>query len=415
MVIKRLTMDLLRFLDSVPQSCSSALPGVDIYLQCSQPQAKAFYEACGFVRINDPDDNGINLLPNTLFEPGEESDNFAFAWVESADDERQVALLRLRSGCLCNSFVDPEPEVQVLRTVPGKEPTLTFAQYPSSTILPSAGASGALLSNSDLEALYAGLNLVDELVPPPTDVLVPPAKLRMKGEIQLQSRWHHGQAEGKSWMGTGELEMMLALLMKDGRYEASVSIIAISQADCIKKCFEAFSDYYYRWDKVRKDLWNAKELELKKAAALKFPAEEEYEAKVPIPVQKQREALVDKGMRDFAPSIIEALHNRFLGPQKKIWDRYSYQMNQIVKRVVLANQGIMQKKIIVFPVNINNAHWGLVFVFNPGSMSLSPHHHLIWNSRTRRVQDQGVVSFAVAAATLAETEGFQSIMVSSGS
>jgi hypothetical protein len=366
MVIKRLTMDLLRFLNSV-QSCSSALTGVDIYLQCSQPQAKAFYDACGFVRINEPDDDGVQLLPNTFFEPSDPSDNFAFAWVQSADDERHIALLRLRSGCLCNSFVDPDTEVKVLRTVPGKEPSYTFAQYPSSTILSRAGASGALFSNSDLGPLYAGLNLVDELVPPPADVLLAPGKLRIKGEIQLQSRFEHGLASGKSWMGTGELEMMLALLLKDGRYEASVSVIPVTQVHFIQRCFESFSNYYL-FDGETKKLMKAKELELKAAAALVFPAENEE--KVPLSVRKERNIHTDKALMDAAPTIVDAVASRLGGTKKKLWESYTFQMNQILKRVVIANQGIMQKKIIVFPINFNNVHWGAVFVFNPGSIEL---------------------------------------------
>jgi hypothetical protein len=40
--------------------------GVDIYQQRSEQCSLAFYTDCGFVRINDVEESGKHLLPNSI-------------------------------------------------------------------------------------------------------------------------------------------------------------------------------------------------------------------------------------------------------------------------------------------------------------------------------------------------------------
>jgi hypothetical protein len=80
-------------------------------------------------------------------------------------------------------------------------------------------ASGALLTNADLEEAFAGLDYLNNLLPPPFGDLVLPDQLRGSGEIGSEARLDHSKSGGQTWMATSELQMMTSLLMRDGRYD----------------------------------------------------------------------------------------------------------------------------------------------------------------------------------------------------
>ena len=56
----------------------------------------------------------------------------------------------------------------------------------------------------------------------------------------MKNREVHGSIKGKKWMSTGELEMMTALLMRDGRYDESVAIVPFSIVNAIGTAFKAY-------------------------------------------------------------------------------------------------------------------------------------------------------------------------------
>ncbi len=96
----------------------------------------------------------------------------------------------------------------------------------------------ALLTNVDLEEAYAGLDLLNILLPPPLGLLVSPEKMQFSGELVSHVRLNLSKTGGKTWMTTGELQMMTAHLMKDGRYEESVAIQLFTNMQLIQGCFE---------------------------------------------------------------------------------------------------------------------------------------------------------------------------------
>jgi hypothetical protein len=55
----------------------------------------------------------------------------------------------------------------------------------------------------------------------------------------MENRKNHGRMKGTAWMSTGELEMMTALLMRDGRYNDAVEIVPFSLVNAIGAAFEA--------------------------------------------------------------------------------------------------------------------------------------------------------------------------------
>ncbi len=98
-----------------------------------------------------------------------------------------------------------------------------------------------MLTNRDLEEAYKGLDLLDKLVPPPMNVLLVKGKLRLSGEMLSYSRLDHSHAGGTSWMmANNELEMMCAFLMRDGRYESSVTIMPFRTMQNIEIAFQSF-------------------------------------------------------------------------------------------------------------------------------------------------------------------------------
>jgi hypothetical protein len=111
MVIKRSTIELL-FHNNMAE-CNDALQGVDIYLQALSSNAWAFFQSCGFVRINHLFSTGLELLPksigDTVVGEGE------FVWIAPTDPDAitTIALFRLRSGCLLNTPVEPPAEETV--------------------------------------------------------------------------------------------------------------------------------------------------------------------------------------------------------------------------------------------------------------------------------------------------------------
>ncbi len=96
----------------------------------------------------------------------------------------------------------------------------------------------ALLTNVHMEDAFAGLNLLNNLLPPPLGLLVSPEKMLCSGEMVSHARLDYSKSGGKTWMATCELQMMTALLMKDGRYEESVAILSLTDMQLIQGCFE---------------------------------------------------------------------------------------------------------------------------------------------------------------------------------
>ncbi len=45
------------------------------------------------------------------------------------------------------------------------------------------------------------------------------------------------------WLATGELQMMTALLMRDGRYDTSVAILSFTDIQLIQGCFELLQSH----------------------------------------------------------------------------------------------------------------------------------------------------------------------------
>jgi hypothetical protein len=285
-----------------------------------------FYQACGFRQINLQDTTGIELLPKTIADTLMDESSGGFAWIVPESDEHCIIpLMNLSSGSLLNSapnsvaveFVESNIDVisatndgspravveseeskiniaakssggspslvssAVLETVQSNNETVSarndgsktrktfvWCQYPSSTMaLQHDVASGALLTNADLEEAFAGLDYLNNLLPPPFGDLVLPDQLRGSGEIGSEARLDHSKSGGKTWMATGELQMMTSLLMRDGRYDTSVAILSLTDMQLIQGCFGRLQ-HHLSAKKYEKDLMVANGAEHAECLAL---------------------------------------------------------------------------------------------------------------------------------------------------
>ena len=99
----------------------------------------------------------------------------------------------------------------------------------------------------DLEAAYAGLDVLSTLVPPPMGNLPWRNHIRGGGDIDSRDRLVHSKSGGTTWMNSGQLQMMTALLLKDGRYDASVAVISCTDIQMIEGCFEILVARIFWW------------------------------------------------------------------------------------------------------------------------------------------------------------------------
>jgi hypothetical protein len=44
-------------------------------------------------------------------------------------------------------------------------------------------------------------------------------------------------------------------------------------------------------------------------------------------------------------------------------------MNHVVKNVLFFHSGLLQKRIVVCPTNLQNNHWGATYIFNAGDIT----------------------------------------------
>ena len=358
--------------------CQESLHGVDIYLQCPHDEPMEFYRACGFRQINLQDNTGIELLPKTIADTLMNETIEGFAWiVPESEDHCIIPLMKLSSGSLLNSAalevhaskideINASPRAVVAaeesnnnivakssggsasllnsavveavqsnnETIIAKNDgsirnTFVWCRYPSSTFDLKHDVASALLSNADLEEACAGLDYLNNLIPPPFGDLLLPHELQGGGEIGSQARLDHSKSGGKTWMATGELQMMTALLMRDGRYDTSVAIMSFTDMQLIQGCFELLLSHLSA-KKFEKDLMDAEEAEYAECSAL--------------------------------------VKEKYGFSKEELYLKYEHQMNHVVKNVLLFYPGLLKKRLIVFPTNLRNNHWGATFVFNAGDI-----------------------------------------------
>ena len=232
-------------------------------------------------------------------------------------------------------------------------------------------------------------------MPPPMNVLLAKGKLQLSGEMLSYSWLDHSLAGGTSWIANNELAMMCVFLMRDGRYESSVTNMPFGTTQNIEITFQSFVTTI-QVGLHQKKLTSDKIEELQEFSKEHF---KDLEKDGPGGAKHARRMMVNDGLSNFADTIPDLIQKKFGNSKNKIQAIYERQMNSLVKSVLVFHPGFLEKKVIVFPISFQNSHWGVTFVFNSGDI---PHPF-----------DQGkkgplrTCFFYIAACILPVQEGFQ--------
>ena len=116
-----------------------------------------------------------------------------------------------------------------------------WCEYPPKRFGP--GGSRLSYSISLIEKLLKGLPLVQELLPPIYAHPVHATSLPIKGSMSILRRIIHSHSEGTTWMQSSKMDLMVATLMRDGRYEDSASILPFSYCDGVSIAFGSYISY----------------------------------------------------------------------------------------------------------------------------------------------------------------------------
>ena len=332
MLIKWCTLSIMALQEKA--FIEDPLDGVEIYLQCTEEASFKFYISCGFFHLNDDENSGIEMVPNTISatftSEGEESKVWSAQqislWImPESDDVKMAPLLRLDPGCLQQSSAAMLGSHEVGDSV--------WCRYPPSTL---ASSDSDQVPTEDLEKAFEGLTFLEHLLPPrKLPAAASPASTttscsKLNGEISWKGRLAHGRAGGEGWMTFGEQQMMLTLITRDGRYNQHVHIIPLQTMQHIEKAATAFIMCIVAGK--RKDTLE------------KNDPKGNDDAKI---------------LEEFKMSTAELMR------------KYVGLMIFVIKDYLTFNRNVWEKKIIVFPCNNKNVHWAATYVFNPGGIEAS--------------------------------------------
>ena len=115
------------------------------------------------------------------------------------------------------------------------------------------------------------------------------------------------------------------------------------------------------------ELMQKKEAELLNIAA-HLPDFKVFEADDPEKAAALRNDMVSTKLKEYSETAIGLVVEKYGSTKESLWSAYQKELDFVVKHVVLFYPGLLQKRIIVFPLNLPD-HWGGVFVFNAGNIN----------------------------------------------
>ena len=321
---------------------------VHIYLQCTQSAAYHFYLSCGFVQLNKGRDDGKSLLPKPLLKLVEEHASYWIPYCiptsDESDDQQSVQelppckLMYLQPGHLCHPILstsdkEKTPSAIVPGTLTEAPERISYEEFSWSfyPLLINQGWDDvqSRLTVEALDNCFLRMHCLEALIPGGMNRgLLPAASLRLTGRMFASRRLLHNKQQNKCWFQSDELELMLALMLRDGRYDDYVATVPIIYAQSIAEASSKHSRY----------------------TRLCVLLEEAREKKLPT---DQIDALVRRTFNGASAFVIS--------------NDYMQQLNYIIKNVIVKSPGMLHKHVIVFPWN-KGQHWVVTFVFNPSSL-----------------------------------------------
>jgi hypothetical protein len=225
-------------------------------------------------------------------------------------------LMVLRSGCLRHVIEDDDQQ---------SESDPPWCRYPP----PMVGELNRRRLEHDLPTLkkwFIALPLIKALLPAPYIEVAPYSNYRYGGEMKIGARLQHTQLKGEVWMATGEIDLMVNILLWDGRYNDIALIFSCGEMQSIENTF-----FIYRCYTKAQQMFN--------------DAEKDSNA----------------DMEEVHKDIVKL----YQFPVHELARRYVLLRDNILRKLVAPNAGILSRRVLVFPTNEKREHWSATFVFNP--------------------------------------------------
>ena len=222
---------------------------VALYAQCRDDATRLFFKACGFRTMSE----GLDGFPPSFQDSVDTAsikdvDNGA-AHDSPAHDSQDCFVLRPGYFVIPSKrdvilIDDDGPDSPVKKGAPEKEDEDLFiwCRYP-----PLSNSQMVSISANDLASCFTNVPLIANLISLPLNTLVAPTTLCYKGEMTTERRIKHRH---DTYMSTGEMEMMLALLFSDGRYENEVAVFPSIYMSTIGEAATAHQQWYECHDRA---------------------------------------------------------------------------------------------------------------------------------------------------------------------
>lgn len=358
---------------------------VELYLQCTQEFQMRFYESCGFVHINPITTEDANtydghfLLPKSLKESVLQGGDMGFTLNrhnQKTPNYYTPALYKLRGGEFkvrtkyANNVIDivdsPMSKKKASSKVP--EPNIfTYCRYPPSRI--TQNTKSARLTDADLESVFEKTIFVKGLLPFPLMKMLPPLSLCLRGEMTSVRRVEHSAV---SFMSTGEMEMMLALLLSDGRYDDEVSVVPFSYLEAISEAagvHSKFANACLQMEHMTNQRRNGRLPEIKKRfgktvhdfEAVLDESHEQWNEYVEV---RDAGNAYDKETDCLCASKRQTLEFDALQEES------AAKMTYIIQKVLMPNPSMLEKKLLVMP-RCDGKHWSAILIFNASFIELA--------------------------------------------
>ena len=212
----------------------------------------------------------------------------------------------------------------------------------------------ARLKDNDVVSLFQGLQCVSNILPGPISKQMPPWAFCVRGEMSSERRLTHTP---QSYMATGEMEMMTALLVNDGRYDDSVFFVPYTYVEHIWEAAAAYAEYENACVELDKVL---------------HPRQGD-----------RRDSAIKQGCKGELQSVIDAFTKCYDRETKRLvqdaktelhYDAKSENSNSkltfIIQKLLMPNPSMLEKKLLVMP-KCAKKHWSAVFIFNASFVDLA--------------------------------------------
>ena len=307
-------------------------PEVDVYLQCEENSPFNFYCNLGFQQVIAHNTDGIDLLPDHmqdffktikaatkkgqctfLFQPETQCDStpFPLKLMHLQHGQLHTLVPNLKAKNLCDDSSNDDNDT--IQELPFNVDS-TWCQYPP----PRTGQEWKRMELfKETHVGFFKQSPILQTIFPIAYMQSPisATSLDAKSDMTIKSRLEHSENDCTKWFKSSEIDLMLSLLLSDGRYEGKCFVVSSFLAQKISIAFAAFAKY--------KQLLQKQKLNKSK--------------------------IEDSGLKteiDLAKTA------------------YADHEEHLIRTVIRRNLGILRRKIIVFPFCKASIHWTVTFVMN---------------------------------------------------